>query len=180
MLTLSLLLAAVVAPSLASHAVTIKNNCNSAQPIWVDSANGGQNPGSAQYTGYQPGTLGAHTSQTVTIPDRWNSRICGNSDGARCGDGVSTTSFAEFNMNGDSNDYYDISNIRGFSTGLRIAPHNTSPYGGCQTVVCRSPDCPCDQAFPYGQQNPSCNPRYACPAGDFTVTVSTPYPPQSS
>jgi hypothetical protein len=79
---------------------------------------------------------------------------------------------AEFNMDAGGLDYYDISNIERFSVAQEIRPHNTSPYGGCQTVKCINAGCPCDQAYPYGDQS-GCGkdePVKACPSGDFTIT----------
>ncbi|THH11888.1 hypothetical protein EW146_g7877 [Bondarzewia mesenterica] len=174
MLASLLVLFASASMTMASHTITLTNKCGSAVPVWVDSA-----PGSVAYTGSQPGSVGAGSSVNVVVPSGWNSRICRNADGARCADGVTKESMTEFNMDSSSLDYYDISNIRGYTVAQSIHPHNTSPYGGCQTVSCSSANCPCDQAYPIGNEA-GCgstvdSPVKACPSGDFTITGT--YPP---
>ncbi|KAI5474301.1 hypothetical protein MNV49_003654 [Pseudohyphozyma bogoriensis] len=164
------LLPLLATAALADHTITIVNGCSTAQPLYIGSLNGGQNPTSAAYTGAQPGTLAAGASFVATIPTSWNSQICYNSDGANCAAGASTSSQAEWNMDSGGLDYYDISNVQGYTGGIEIVPVNTSPYGGCGTLECTSADCACEEAYPVDTPSPSCNPVQACPSGDYTVT----------
>ncbi|KIM79148.1 hypothetical protein PILCRDRAFT_823727 [Piloderma croceum F 1598] len=160
--------AARVAFVLATHTFTLVNHCSYGVPVWVDNAYS-----KVPYNGAQPGTIGAGSSVNIDIPNGWNSRICHNADGAKCVDDVTKDSLAEFNLDSGGLDYYDISNIEGYSIAQEIQPHNTSPYGGCQTVECTSATCPCSQAYPPGDESGCGNdePVKSCPSsGAFTIT----------
>jgi len=151
----------------ADHTFTLTNNCGNGVPVYVDSA---YSP--VAYTGPQPGTISAGSSVNIVLPTSWNSRICHDADGANCADGVTVDSMAEFNLDSGDLDYYDISNIEGFSIAQEIQPHNTSPYGGCQTVECTEVTCSCGEAYPPGDESGcgSDEPVKSCPSGDFTIT----------
>jgi len=153
---------------LATHTFTLANHCSYGVPVYVDNAYS-----SVPYNGPQPGTIGAGQSVDIDIPNGWNSRICHNADGRKCADGATEDSMSEFNLDSGGLDYYDISNIEGYTIAQQIQPHNTSPYGGCQTVKCTSSTCPCDQAYPPGDKSGCGNDRpvKSCPSsGAFTIT----------
>ncbi|KZP26538.1 hypothetical protein FIBSPDRAFT_819570 [Athelia psychrophila] len=153
---------------MASHTITLTNKCTGGVPVWVDST---YSP--VAYTGAQPGTIGAGKTVNIVVPNGWNSRICRNAGGARCADAVSKESMAEFNLDSGGLDYYDISNIEGYTVAQEIVAHNTSPYGGCGTVECTSANCACSQAYPIGDPSGCGNdaPVRACPSsGAFTIT----------
>ncbi|KAF7986394.1 hypothetical protein HWV62_35438 [Athelia sp. TMB] len=89
----SIVIAASIATAAIAHTITLTNHCGSGVPVYVDNA---YSP--VPYTGGQPGTIGAGASVSITLPVGWNSRICHNSDGANCADGVNVDSMAEFNV----------------------------------------------------------------------------------
>ncbi|KZP12385.1 hypothetical protein FIBSPDRAFT_1050103 [Athelia psychrophila] len=164
----ALFVAASAATAVMAHTITLTNNCGSSVPVYVDSA---YSP--VAYTGAQPGTIGAGSSVAITLPTGWNSRICHNADGKNCADGATVDSMSEFNLDSGGLDYYDISNIEGYTIAQEIVAHGTSSFGGCGTVECTSASCACSQAYPVGDPS-GCGddaPVKSCPsAGDFTIT----------
>ncbi|KZO97731.1 Osmotin, thaumatin-like protein [Calocera viscosa TUFC12733] len=188
MLALTLLLITVLSLSLPAlaHTFTLQNQCEYNVPLFIDSW-----PGTVSYTGSPNLKLQPGQSTQITIPSGWNSRICHNYD---CGNCWGDESMVEFNvrplqlprlsqpygavvliwwlcgqMDAGGLAYYDISNIEGYTVPQEIIPST----GECATVTCTSATCPCDQAYPVGNEQ-GCGavvdlPVKACASQDFTI-----------
>ncbi|KZT51677.1 Osmotin, thaumatin-like protein [Calocera cornea HHB12733] len=163
MLALTLLLTTVLSLSLraVAHTFTLHNQCAYNVPLFIDSW-----PGTVSYTGSKNIKLQPGQSTQITVPSGWNSRICHNYD---CGNCWGQESMVEFNMDAGGLAYYDISNIEGYTVPQEIIPSS----GECATVTCTSATCPCDQAYPVGNEQ-GCGavidlPVKACSVQDFTV-----------
>ncbi|KAK7051891.1 COP8 protein [Favolaschia claudopus] len=139
-------LAVLAAVANASHRITLRNNC--AWGVGLTLSNFPH--AGVDYTGPAIGDIGAGQSKDITVPDRWNGRICDRPPNSGCENdcfggiafGRAACSMTEWNfdsVNGKTD--YDISNIQGFSVAQRIIPDNG------ETLTCTNVNCPCNQAY---------------------------------
>ncbi|KAF7292759.1 hypothetical protein MIND_01174400 [Mycena indigotica] len=149
-------LLAFVAVASADRVITVYNACPFT--VWPALFTDPNSPGGrpAQVTGWEAGKF---TAVTFNVPERWNGRIWGrrncnfangNTDpntscldggcngGLKCafigGTGVPPATVAEFNLNADGVDWYDVSLVDGYNLPMRIT----------NDVGCPAPDCPVD------------------------------------
>ena len=147
-LTVGLALLALTAN--ADHRITLKNNC----PWGVGLTLSNFPHAGVDYTGPPIGDIAAGTSKVITVPTRWNGRICDRPPNSGCendcfggiafgkpGCSMTEWTFDSPNINGQTD--YDISNIQGYSVPQQIIPDGS----GCSIVTCTSVNCPCNQAY---------------------------------
>nr|XP_018903503.1 PREDICTED: thaumatin-like protein 1b [Bemisia tabaci] len=147
----SLCVAAVLANVSTAVRITVKNNCR--WPLWPATQTGG---GGAQLstTGFM---LGPGASRDLEVPSKWTAgRIwartqCDHPSGrcvtGDCGSGAGNcngrtgappATLAEFTLNDNGKDWYDVSNVDGSNVPMSI-----SPQGG-SGPKCRHIDCKFD------------------------------------
>ncbi|KAJ7478204.1 hypothetical protein FB451DRAFT_1241615 [Mycena latifolia] len=142
----------------ASHRITLRNNC--AFGVGLTLSNFPHD--GVDYTGPAIGDIPAHSSKDITVPTRWNGRICDRPPNSGCENdcfggiavGKAPCSMTEWTFDsaniGGQNDY-DISNIQGFSVAQQIIPDS-----GCSVVTCTSANCPCNEAYRPGDTSGTC------------------------
>lgn len=159
----SLALAAVSVE--ASHTITLRNNCAWGVDLLLHNWSG------AAYTGPAIGNIPAYSSKSVVVPDGWDGRICDTPASSGCSNSCyGSCSMTEFNMNAGGLNWYDISNIQGYTVPQQIST-------SCGSVTCTSATCPCNQAYRPGDTSGTCGGTgavdqavRACGSADFTVT----------
>ncbi|QRV88016.1 pathogenesis-related protein PR5K (thaumatin family) [Ceratobasidium sp. AG-Ba] len=149
----------------ASHKITLKNNCSYGVGMYVHTWSG------AAYTGAPNQDIPAGGSKAITVPDGWDGRICDKTASGVCANSCyGACSMTEFNMNAGGLNYYDISNIQAYSVPQKIT-------SGCDSLICTSAGCPCNQAYRPGDMSGTCGGTgpvdqavRACSKSDFTIT----------
>ncbi|KAG9100043.1 hypothetical protein FRC07_010452, partial [Ceratobasidium sp. 392] len=116
----------------ASHVITLHNNCARAVALKLNNWSG------TPYNGPAIGSIAAKSSKKITVPDKWDGRIC-ESTGGCANNCFGQCSMTEFNMNSNGLNYYDISNIQAFTVAQKIASN-------CGSVTCGGAQCPCNQS----------------------------------
>jgi len=167
----------------ANHALTITNRCGyGVQPRIASCVDLPAGTPCNGYGGGLPGYLNPGGSETVTLPSGWNGRVFvqANSCDANTGDCYSTgctgCTLTEFNTDVARNggqQYWDISNINGFTQSVSVG------IGNCGSTTCTSGDCPCNQAYRRGDYSGTCGGSgpvdqavRACGAGEVPITVT--------
>ncbi|KAK7038533.1 COP8 protein [Favolaschia claudopus] len=148
---------AAVANVNADHRITLRNNCGFGVGLTLSNYphNG------VDYTGPAIGDIGAKSSKVITVPTRWNGRICDRPPNSGCQNdcfggiafGEAPCSMTEWNFDAPSiggKTDYDISNIQGYSVAQQIIPDSGD------TVTCTSAGCPCNQAYRPGDTSGTC------------------------
>lgn len=171
----------LVATSLvrADTTITLRNDCSFAVGMYVSSYPG-SNDG-VTYTGSPTIDISAGASTSISVPPSWSGRICDMPPGSGCQNncfggiayGEAACSMTEWTMDSGGLDYYDISNIQGFSVEMNITPSNSA----CESKSCTSVDCSCTEAYAPGNTSGQCGgtgPKdeavAACPVGaSYTV-----------
>ncbi|KAF7293942.1 hypothetical protein MKEN_01457700 [Mycena kentingensis (nom. inval.)] len=160
----STVLTLALASAAAARKVTVYNACPFT--IWPAMfTNAGGLP--SQPTGW---VANAFTSVSFDVPAQWNGRIWGrrNCDfstnpgpnscltggcngGLLCstttGTGVPPVTLAEFNLNADGTDWYDVSLVDGYNLPMRITNNAGCPNPDCPVDL--GPICPSDLKGPY-------------------------------
>ncbi|KAJ7478207.1 hypothetical protein FB451DRAFT_1241626 [Mycena latifolia] len=154
----SVLFAAAFAATANAHRITLRNNCDWAVGLTLSSF---PHTGT-DYTGPAIGDIPAHSSKDITVPTRWNGRICDRPPSSGCQNdcfggiafGEAGCSMTEWHFDapdiGGLTDY-DISNIQGFSVAQQIRPDT-----GCSIVTCTGVNCACNQAYRPGDISGTC------------------------
>ncbi|QRV88015.1 COP8 protein [Ceratobasidium sp. AG-Ba] len=156
----------LVASVQAAHTIRLHNQCGYGVGTYVSNWSGNR------YTGNPNQDIPAGGTNTITVPDGWDGRICDKTASGVCANNCyGSCSMVEFNMNANSNlNYYDISNIQAYSVAQSVS-------SSCGSVTCTSAYCPCNQAYRPGDTSGTCGGTgpvdqavRACAGGDFTIT----------
>jgi hypothetical protein len=162
----------------ASHNIYLLNKCSFAVGQTVSNY-----PGGGGYDGAKQISIPANGGKkTITVANGWNGRICDKPPGSGCENdcwggiafGKKACSMTEFKMNGANGlNYYDISNIQGYSIAQKIE----ATTGSCASVTCKSQNCACNQAYRPGDTSGTCGGTgkldqavRACSAVNYSVT----------
>ncbi|KAK7038468.1 COP8 protein [Favolaschia claudopus] len=157
MLASFVFVAVLAAVANADHRITLRNNCE-----WGVGLTLSNFPhAGVDYTGPAIGDIGAKSSRDITVPTRWNGRICDRPPNSGCENdcfggiafGRAACSMTEFTFDspnlGGQHDY-DISNIQGYSVAQQIIPDSGA------VVTCTDVNCPCNQAYRPGDTSGTC------------------------
>lgn len=148
--------AAFASSAYAAHTITFHNACG-----WAVGQTVSNYPGGGGFNGPFQLSIPAGGRQSITVNDGWNGRICDKPPNSGCENdcwggiafGKASCSMTEFKMNGDRNlNYYNISNIQGYSVALMIQPVGS----GCENLICQGVNCPCKQAYRPGDISGTC------------------------
>ncbi|KAF9526343.1 hypothetical protein CPB83DRAFT_884932 [Crepidotus variabilis] len=147
-------------------------NCGYSPRCDVPGSGGVPNP-AVSYTGPQPRTLGVNGDNTnMTVNRDWNGRIFHQT--GKCGAKGESCTMAEFNLDTGgpwSQQSYDISNIQGFTMGMKIEVND----GVGPAVTCSNIYCGCLNAYPPGTDFSGCGndwPVKGTSGGDKIWTVT--------
>ncbi|KAF9075029.1 thaumatin [Rhodocollybia butyracea] len=163
----------------ANTLITLQNDCSFGVGMFVSSFPGSNN--GINYSGNPSIVINAGQSTSITVPTGWSGRICDMPPGSGCENncfggiafGEAACSMTEWTMDSGGLDFYDISNIQGFSVEMNIIPSN----GGCESKSCPNVGCSCTEAYAPGNTSGQCGGTgpddeavAACPVGaSYTV-----------
>ncbi|KAH7106379.1 thaumatin-like protein [Auriculariales sp. MPI-PUGE-AT-0066] len=181
----SFAVALAVAPVALARTFTFYNGCPfTIWPAIFTDLNRNAAPPAGVPTGWE---AAAYTARTYTIPNNWKSaRVWGRRncnftsslpDYAQCltggcvgglqcdinrGTGVPPVSLAEFNLDDNGSDWYDISFVDGYNLPISISNNKGCPSPGCRVDL--GPNCPSPLKGPFDSSGFPVGCRSACSA----------------